>query len=229
MSDQANATEFERYSSPAVLMHWLVAQALAGAATAGLILGDMPDAAVGRQGWFDWHRWLGVSAFGLILARLLVRAARRAPPPLPSLPRAQRWLAHATHAALYLLMVAAPVSGYLLSNRMGEVIVLFGVAELPSLLGTDHAQMQLLEQVHKWTNYALMAVAALHVAANFRIGSPSMLTWCLPAPASTMVTRMASVVASPAQSKGWDRWHSPWTTSGHGSVPCSTATLGRAH
>jgi cytochrome b561 len=82
MSDQANATEFERYSSPAVLLHWLVALALAGAATAGLILGDMPDAALGRQGW-----------------------------------------------------------------------------------GTDHAQMQLLEQVHKWANYALMAVAALHVAA----------------------------------------------------------------
>lgn len=168
MSAQANANEFQRYSSAAVLMHWLVALALASAATVGLILGDMPEDAVGRQGWFDWHRWLGVSAFALILARLLVRASRRAPPALHSLPRIQRWLAHATHAALYLLMVAAPVSGYLLSNRMGEAVVLFGVVTLPPLVGTDQAQMQLLERVHLWINYSLMAVAGLHTVAALK-------------------------------------------------------------
>jgi cytochrome b561 len=163
-----DTTALVRYSSAAVLMHWLVALALVGTASAGLILGDLPEEAVGRQGWFDWHRWLGVSAFVLILVRLVVRALRRPPPALVSWPRTQRLLAHGTHAALYLLMVAAPISGYLLSNRMGEEVILFGALPLPSVVGADHAQMQLLERFHLWINYALMAVAGLHIVAALK-------------------------------------------------------------
>lgn len=51
---------------------------------------------------------------------------------------------------------------------MGDAIVLFGVVTLPPLVGADRAQMQLLEGVHGWINYSLMAVAKLHILAALK-------------------------------------------------------------
>ncbi len=65
-------------------------------------------------------------------------------------------------------MVAAPLTGYLLSNRMGEAIVLFGSINLPPLLVADQAQMALMESVHKWINYSLIGITTLHILAAFK-------------------------------------------------------------
>ena len=133
VSDQ-DANGIGRYGHPTVALHWVVALTLIVAVVLGLTLGNTPEEASNRKDLFDWHRWVGVTVFALVLVRIVVRAFNRAPPPLASISSFQQWVAHFTHGSLYVLMVAAPLTGYLLSNRMGEAIVLFGSINLPPLL-----------------------------------------------------------------------------------------------
>lgn len=160
--------ELVRYARSTVVLHWLVAFALTVAVVLGLVLGNTPDEASTRRELFNWHRWVGVAVFALVLGRIVVRASNRTPPPLPSIPSFQQWVAHFTHGSLYVLMLAAPLTGYLLSNRMGEAIVLFGSVTLPPLVAADQAQMALMESVHKWINYSLIGIAILHILAAFK-------------------------------------------------------------
>ena len=91
MSDQdVNATT--RYARPTVVLHWLVALALIVAVVLGLTLGNTPEEASSRKDLLDWHRWVGVTVFALVIVRIVVRALNRAPPPLPSIPSFQQWL-----------------------------------------------------------------------------------------------------------------------------------------
>ena len=167
MSDQ-DANGIGRYVRPTVALHWVVALTLIVAVVLGLTLGNTPEEASNRKDLFDWHRWVGVTVFALVLVRIVVRAFNRAPPPLASISSFQQWVAHFTHGSLYVLMVAAPLTGYLLSNRMGEAIVLFGSINLPPLLVADQAQMALMESVHKWINYSLIGITTLHILAAFK-------------------------------------------------------------
>jgi ABC-type uncharacterized transport system involved in gliding motility auxiliary subunit len=51
----------------------------------------------------------------------------------------EKLAAHAGHAALYVLMFAVPVSGYLYSSAAGIQVVYLGVLPLPTLIGPDDA------------------------------------------------------------------------------------------
>lgn len=162
-----DATQIVRYSRPAIALHWLIALLIVIIAALGLYMVDLPDAAPERELLFDWHRWLGVTAFVFILARMLWRTVRKPPALVASMPRLQRLAASATHFALYALMVVGPLTGYLLTNRAGEAVKVFGWS-LPPLIGEDAGQVKLFEGIHAYVNYALIAIAVLHALAAFK-------------------------------------------------------------
>src|SRR3546814_13075279 len=66
-----------------------------------------------------WHKWAGVSLLVLIVVRLAWRMSHKAPEfPLAMKPMA-RLAAHAAHWLLYALMLAIPLSGWLMSSAQG--------------------------------------------------------------------------------------------------------------
>jgi cytochrome b561 len=69
------------------------------------------------------------------------------------------------HGLLYVLMVAIPVSGWLMSSAKGFQTVWFGVLPLPDLIGKDKALGDLLAEVHKVLNFTLLGLVILHVGA----------------------------------------------------------------
>ena len=156
-----------RYSRPALALHWLIALLIVIIAGLGLYMADLPDTAPERELFFDWHRWLGVIAFVFILARMLWRTVRKPPQLVSSMPRLQRIAASATHFALYALMIVAPLTGYLLTNRAGEAVKIFGWT-LPSLVGANPGQVKLFEGIHTYVTYALLAIAVLHTLAALK-------------------------------------------------------------
>ena len=65
-------------------------------------------------------------------------------------------------------MFAIPLTGWLMSSAKGFQTVYFGVLPVPDLLGKDKDLGELLELVHRWLNYSMMAVVAAHAAAALK-------------------------------------------------------------
>jgi cytochrome b561 len=69
---------------------------------------------------------------------------------------------------LYLLIFAAPLSGWLMSSAKGFQTVWFGVLPLPDLLDKDKDLGDLLQQMHMLLNFSMAALVLLHVGAALK-------------------------------------------------------------
>ncbi len=159
-----SVSSLPRYSAPAITLHWLMALMLFGLLGLGFYMTGLPLSPT-KLKLFSWHKWLGVTVFLLVWARLAWRLISP-PPPLPAgMARPLVWLAHAGHAGLYLLMLAIPLSGWLMSSAKGFQTVWFGVLPLPDLVARDRGLGTLLENIHLGLNLALIALVLGHVLA----------------------------------------------------------------
>lgn len=155
-----------RYTGPAILAHWLVAALILTAFPLGIYMHDLPLSPTKLQ-LYSWHKWLGIAVLFLAALRLAWRLTHRPPPPLPA-PAWQQQAAELTHVALYLLMFAVPLSGWLMSSAKGFPVVWFGVLPLPDLVGKDEALGDLLKLAHQWLNLALAGLVGLHLAGALK-------------------------------------------------------------
>lgn len=159
-----NAT---RYTATAIGLHWLMAVLILGMFGVGLYMTGLPLSPTKLQ-IYSWHKWAGVTAFLLVLLRIVWRATHR-PPALPAaMPRWQQLAAHGGHALLYLLMVAIPLTGWLMSSAKGFQTVYFGVLPIPDLLAKDKELGDLLRDVHATLNFLMIAIVAGHVGAALK-------------------------------------------------------------
>lgn len=155
-----------RYTRTAMTLHWLIALGIFIAFPLGLYMGDLKLSPMKLQ-LMSYHKWLGVSIFILVLIRLLWRASHRAPEALP-MPRWQSLVSQATHLALYGLMIAIPLSGWLMSSAKGFTTVYFGVFPLPNLLEKSKELGDSLEELHAVLNYVLLVLVGLHIAGALK-------------------------------------------------------------
>jgi cytochrome b561 len=72
------------------------------------------------------------------------------------------------HLLLYLLLLAIPLSGWLMSSALGFQTVVFGVLPLPDLLEKDEALGEALLLTHRLLNWFFMLVVAGHVLAALK-------------------------------------------------------------
>jgi len=158
----------ERYTKPAVLLHWLIALLIIAAFALGVTMTDIPGLTPTKLKYFSWHKWLGVTVLGLACLRLLWRLTHAAPPYPAQMPRWQQSAAHALHFLLYILIFAIPVSGYLYSLAAGIPVVYLGVLPLPVIIDPNPELKPLLKLVHYWLNMTLLAAFCLHVAAALK-------------------------------------------------------------
>jgi cytochrome b561 len=153
-----------RYHPVAIALHWLVAVAVVVTFPLGVYMADLPQS-VRRAELAVVHRWIGVTVFALMGARLLWRLGHR-PPPLPAaLPAWQRRAAALAHGGLYALLLAIPLSGWLYSSAAGVPTVYFDLWRLPDLVGENEALAAALKLAHQSLNFALLALVVAHVAA----------------------------------------------------------------
>jgi cytochrome b561 len=172
-----------RYTATAIGLHWLMVLLLVTLFSVGLYMSDLP-----LSPWklkiYSWHKWAGVTAFLLALARIIWRLMHR-PPALPAhMPRWQWLAAHAGHTLLYLLMFAIPLSGWLMSSAKGFQTVYFGLLPIPDLLAKNKELGNLLQEVHETLNWILILIVAGHAGAalvHHFVDRDDVLTRMLPA------------------------------------------------
>lgn len=156
-----------RYTAPARLLHWLMAALLIGLLALGFYMSDLPLSPEKLQ-LYAWHKWAGVTAFILLAIRLLWRATHR-PPALPaSMSATAQRMAHLGHLALYALMIAIPLSGWLMSSAKGFQTVYFGVLPIPDLLAKNPELGELLATLHGGLNLLLVLTVLGHAAAALK-------------------------------------------------------------
>jgi cytochrome b561 len=158
----------QRYSLPAIALHWLIAILVIGGFVLGLVMTDIPGLTPAKLRYYSWHKWAGVTVLALAALRLLWRLGHH-PPALPaSTPAWQRDAARWGHGLLYLLLFAVPVSGYAFTLAAGVPVVYLGLVPLPVLFDADPALKPLLRAVHYWLDMTLAAVVLLHIAAALK-------------------------------------------------------------
>jgi cytochrome b561 len=152
------------YGAVAKFLHWgiviliIVQYFLAEASE------ELPDGP-GKLDMITRHKSLGMLLLLLALARIGWKLANRGlPPPVP-MPNAQRIAAAAGHGLLYLLLLAQPISGWMMSSAAGYPVSLFGLVEFPALVGENHDLHESLEEVHEVLFTVLAVVAVLHAVA----------------------------------------------------------------
>ncbi len=151
-----------RFNLPARLLHWSMAALI----LAMLLIGvAMVTSLADYHALVALHRPLGILILLLVLVRLANRW-RHPPPPLPSdLPAWQRLAAHASHVALYGLMLAMPLVGWAMLSAARYPIALVGGVVLPPILPQSPMLYAWLRELHTVLAYALFAIVLAHLGA----------------------------------------------------------------
>ncbi len=160
-----------RWSLTQRLLHWGNAGlVLAAFAIAWVMVGVPLAELLLKFVLFQVHKTLGILAFLAALARLSLRVWRGRPAEDAAVPRWQRKAAARAHAALYGLLLATPVLGYLTASLAPlRIPTLFlGVIPLPALTGPNQAWFAILFALHRASAIALVLLACFHAGAAIR-------------------------------------------------------------
>lgn len=157
----------DRYTTFAIALHWLMAALIPVAWSIAIIVSDMPLSPA-RIAGYSWHKWLGTTIFFMVVIRLIWRATHRVPKLNLTMTSWQKMAMELTHLTLYLLMIAVPVVGWLMSSAKGYTVNYFGLFDLPDLVNKNKALGDQLREVHEWLANGLMILVGVHILAALK-------------------------------------------------------------
>lgn len=149
-----------RYSRIAIFLHWLIAAALAFQISLGW--------GMGRDfGLIQLHKSIGITILLLSLLRLVVRLTKPRPPKAEGGPTGA--LASLVHIGLYVFMIGAPITGWMIvsTSRLKIPTLLWGSLPLPHL-PVPQAIHGPSEGAHSALVWIGIALFLLHVAGAIR-------------------------------------------------------------
>lgn len=155
-----------RYSTPAIVLHWVLAALIVFMAALGWWMMTVEHEPGGER-WIALHKSVGLLVFALVLLRLLWRVFHK-PAPLPAgVPRWQQQLSHATQVLLYGVMVLLPATGIIgsLYSRLG--LAFFGIA-LPAGVTPNRPGAKQFFGYHEILVWVLVALVVLHVLGGLK-------------------------------------------------------------
>ena len=147
--------------------HWLIAVLILAQFVVGSVAEEM-KLTPAKLDLFVWHKSIGVTILALAVLRLLWRLGNP-PPAMPAgTPRWEHRLAALGHWALYALMFAVPVSGWLVSDASRVPFKAYFVLPMPDIIETSRSLQEAAEDVHEGLTTALLVVVIVHIAAALR-------------------------------------------------------------
>jgi cytochrome b561 len=162
----ATMTTDAGYTRTAIALHWLAALLIVANLTLGVSMVGLELSPL-KLRLFSYHKWIGITVFIVACLRLAWRQFHPPPPPV-AMPDWQRRAATVTHAILYVLMFAIPLSGWIYSSATGVSVVYLGLVPLPDLVPKDKALASVLKAVHVTLNIGLVALVILHIGAALK-------------------------------------------------------------
>jgi cytochrome b561 len=146
-------------------LHWLNAMLAVMAIALAYGISGTPRHSDAREWLLMLHGSVGIAILATVLVWACWRLRHRAPPLWPLLTRIEILLAHATQAALLLLFVAMPISGYTILAASGRAVSFFGIAAIPPLVPQSGRLAQAAVVLHLLGEFLIYGLVALHVSA----------------------------------------------------------------
>ena len=154
-----------RYRSMSIAMHWLMAVLIVAVYACILLREIYPKGSDPREALKMWHFMLGLSVLVLIWVRLYFMVTGKKPAIVPTPPTWQTLLAKGVHIALYILMIAMPILGWLILSASGKTIPFFGL-ELPALISENKDLGKLIKEIHETGGTVGYYLIGLHAVAG---------------------------------------------------------------
>ena len=178
----------QKYSKPAIILHWVTGLMILGMFGLGWYMADLPkempktatmdlfdlgvytmqfaEAITPRTFYFNLHKSLGVTVFLLLLLRIYIRV-KQSPPPFPSsMKEWEKKLADIVHKALYVLTMAVPLSGITMAIYSKYGIKWFG---LSLVSGLDNPELRdIFKETHEVIGAILITLIVLHIVAAIK-------------------------------------------------------------
>jgi cytochrome b561 len=155
-------TDRLQYGTTAKVFHWLVVALLLVQYLIGWL---MPDVHAGPPGApMTFHVSFGIVILTLIVLRFAWRLTHPVAPE-SSLPPWQRLSSEAVHWALYAMVLATTLTGWLFASFRGWSISLFYLVPLPMLASKDVANVKAMDGWHQAMGLTLLVLVGIHVVA----------------------------------------------------------------
>jgi cytochrome b561 len=155
-----------RYSSTAIVLHWLLAALIVFLLGLGWWMMTI-EKEPGSATYFDLHKSLGFIVLALVAIRIAWRATHR-PEGLPdAVPAWQARASEALHWALYATMIVMPIVGYLGASFQKHRPEFFGLPT-PAWATPNHDVSESFFTVHAITAWVLVVLVSLHVLAGLK-------------------------------------------------------------
>ena len=155
-----------RFGWMSIAMHWLIAVVTIALFALGLYMTGLGY----MDHWYHTapyvHQGIGMLLLAAIVWRSLWALAN--PKPKPVAPQAawEHIGAAVAHVSMYALLLAVPVTGYLILTADGRGVDVFGWFSVPALAAhLSHHAALIAGKAHLYLAVALIAIAALHAAA----------------------------------------------------------------
>ena len=158
----------EIYSRAARMLHWLTVALVAVQLPVGLYMThrgntlNVWDKLTGAL--YNGHKVIGVTILLVVLWRIAYRLTRGAPADEPTIEPWQRRASHLNHWGLYVLLICAPVAGYV-GISLFPALDIFGLFSLPGVVAPDKEAAKTAFFVHGVLARLLLLLILVHVAA----------------------------------------------------------------
>ena len=160
----------DRWGNIARILHWTIAVLILVLVAVGAIMTDLPNTP-DKYRVYMWHKSFGLLVLALVACRLVWRLTSRKPATLKSIPWYMNAAAEITHWALYALMLAIPLSGWLVNSYANIQLNWFGITGLrvpnlvnvPPDMGWDLAEE--MGEIHGALAWLLVFIVTVHAGA----------------------------------------------------------------
>jgi cytochrome b561 len=156
-----------RWGVVSQFLHWLIVALVIVQVILANIAEDLPIG-MKKLAMFARHKSVGLTIFALVVLRLLWRWGNTRPLLPTTLKPYERVLATLTHAGLYIVLFAMPLTGWMMTSARGFPVSWFGFFQLPDFVPKSDALFNAMKETHDTLALILFAIVFLHVAAALK-------------------------------------------------------------
>ena len=166
----------DSYGRMSIALHWVIALLVMGMLVVGYVMVfALPEGSDDIEDIMKfYHASTGLLVLGLMILRLVWSLGFGLPDPAPDLERWEAKASKAVHWGLYVLLMAMPITGYVMAASGGKegeperILPFFAPEMVPNLVDRDQDLSELTEDIHLYLSFVIVAVVAVHMGAALK-------------------------------------------------------------
>lgn len=158
----------ENYGTVAKLFHWIIALLVITLLTVGFIMINLPDNTPSRGSVYTVHKLVGLTVLLIMLFRLAWTIINPKPVLPKKAPHWEKWAVYLVHGALYVVLLAMPLSGWVMSTAADHAPHLGNLSlPLPGI-PISKTLSENAEQAHEILAWVLIVLIIIHILAALK-------------------------------------------------------------